>query len=149
MDHIDKAILKILDKNARRTISDISSEINLSISAVAERIKKLENLGIIQQYTIIINPKYLNKNLRAIMSIVLEGPQYSDEFLAFVDNEEEVLECYYLAGEFDYSLKILTEDTDSLKRILDRIKGIKGVAKTKTTVALATVKNKHSILPPI
>ena len=147
MDGLDKAILKLLEKNARVTASEISGEINLSVSAVAERLRKLENSGIIMQYTILIDPKYINKHLKAHMSVALEGPQFTDGFVAFIETEDEILECDYLAGEFDYSLKILTEDTDSLKRILDRVKGVKGVTKTKTTVTLSNVKNKHSILP--
>jgi len=147
MDQIDKSILHLLEKNARISISDMSASINLSVSAVAERLKKLENTGVIQQYTTIINPKYLNKNLVALMAVALDSPNLASYFLDFVAEEDEILECYYLAGEFDYQLKIMTQDTDSLRHILDRIKSIQGVGQTKTTVTLSTVKNHHSILP--
>jgi Lrp/AsnC family leucine-responsive transcriptional regulator len=81
------------------------------------------------------------------MSIALDGPHYVDKLKDFVQSDDEILEGYYIAGEFDYMIKIITEDTESLKDILDRIKGIKGVGKTKTIVALSNIKNKHSILP--
>ena len=147
MDQMDKSILLLLEENARMTVSEISHRINLSVSAVSERLKKLENTGIIEQYTTIINSKYLNKNLTAFMSVALDGPHYVEKLREFVETDEEILEGYYVAGEFDYMLKIITEDTESLKDILDRIKGIQGVGKTKTVVCLSSIKSKHSIVP--
>lgn len=147
MDQMDKSILLLLEENARMTVSEISSKINLSVSAVSERLKKLENTGIIEQYTTIINSKYLNKNLTAFMSIALDGPHYVEKLQEFVEAEDEILEGYYIAGEFDYMIKIITQDTESLKVLLDRIKGINGIGKTKTTVALSNIKTKHSVIP--
>lgn len=147
MDQLDKAILLLLEKNARISASEIGNAINLSVSAVSERLKKLETNGVIQQYTTIINSHYLNKNLMALMSIALDSPKLATHFLEFVASEDEILECYYLAGEFDYQLKIITQDTESLRDILDRIKSIQGVGKTKTTVTLSIIKNRHSIVP--
>jgi len=147
MDQMDKSILLLLEKNARMTVSEISSNINLSVSAVSERLKKLENTGIIEQYTTIINSRYLNKTLTAYMSIALDGPEHGQQLIEFVQDENEILEGYYIAGEFDYMIKIITKDTDSLKILLDRIKGIQGIGKTKTVVALSNIKSKHSVLP--
>ena len=147
MDNIDLKILKLQKKNARITASDISSNINLSVSAVSDRLKKLESSGIIEQYTTIINPRYLNKDLTVIMFVALEGPKYTDKFIELVLEEDEILDCHYLAGEYDYALKIMTENTDTLETILNHIKGIEGVAKTKTTVVLSTKKHVHSIFP--
>ncbi len=147
MDKIDVKILRVLQNNARITVSEMSSIVNLSISAVSERLKKLEVSGIIEQYTTIINPSFLNKKLTAIMFIALEKPKYTDNFTSLVLEEEEILDCFYLAGDFDYMLKIITEDTYTLEQLLNRIKGIHGISKTKTIVALSTVKNKHSIIP--
>lgn len=147
MDQMDKSILLLLEENARMTVSEISNRINLSVSAVSERLKKLEHTGIIEQYTTIINPKYMNKNLKAIMQLALDDQGYAGTFESFVKSEDEILECLYIAGEFDYLLKIVTEDTESLREILNRIKGMEGVGKTKTTVSLSTLKNRHSILP--
>lgn len=147
MDQMDKSILHLLEENARMTVSEISNRINLSVSAVSERLKKLEHTGIIEQYTTIINPKYLNKNLKAIMQLALDDQSFADAFEVYVEQEDEILECLYIAGEFDYLIKIVTEDTESLREILLRIKGMEGVGKTKTTVSLSTLKNRHSILP--
>ena len=147
MDGLDIKILKMLQKNARVTASDISSQINLSVPAVSERLKKLETSGIILQYTSIINPAHLKKDLTAMMFISLERPRFTDNFIEFVKGEEEILECHYLAGDFDYILKIMTENTNTLEALLNRIKSIQGVQKTRTIVVLSTVKNNYSVSP--
>ena len=147
MDNLDARILKLLQKNARITASEIGNEINLSVPAVSERLKKLESSGIISQYTTILHPAHLKKDLAVLMFISLERPKFTDRFIEFVNNEEEILECHYLAGDFDYSLKIMTQNTDTLETLLNRIKSLQGVQKTRTIVVLSTVKNKYSVSP--
>lgn len=147
MDTIDIKILRLLQKNARMTASEISGEINLSVSAVTDRLKKLESSGVIEQYATILNPRKLKKDLTAIMFISLERPKYTDSFAEFVKREEAILECHYLAGDFDYSLKIVTENTVTLERLLNRIKSVPGIQKTRTMVVLSTAKNNHSVAP--
>ena len=147
MDKIDYRIICLLQQNARTSASEISNAINLSVPAVSDRLKKLEASGIIQQYTAIVNPRQLGKNLTAIMFVSLERPRYTDKFVEFVQGQDEILECHYLAGDYDYALKIITESTYTLEQLLNRIKGVQGVQKTKTTVALSTVKQKFSVVP--
>ncbi|MDV3427499.1 MAG: Lrp/AsnC family transcriptional regulator [Bacillota bacterium] len=145
MDNIDIKIIKLLQSNSRITASEISGKINLSIPAVSDRLKKLDSSGVIEKYTIILNAKKLNKSLTAIMWVSLDNPKFADRFVEFVKNEDEIIECHYLAGDFDYSLKITTENTETLEVILDKIKLVPGVMKTKTTVTLSTIKNSYSI----
>ena len=147
MDKIDTTILKFLQKNARITASEISKDVKLSIPALSERLKKLEASGVIQQYTTILNPRKLKKDLTAMMSISLERPKYTEKFMEFVQGENEILECHYLAGDFDYILKIITENTFTLESLLNKIKSVQGVQKTRTIVVLSTVKNMYSIVP--
>lgn len=149
MDNIDKRILHILHKNARITASEISNQINLSVSAVGDRLKKLEASGIIENYTTILNPKMLDKSLTAIIMVALERPKYADVFQNFVNSENDILDCYYLAGDYDYALKIVTEDTGSLEVLIGKIKALEGLLKTKTTIVLSTVKDTHSVLPEL
>lgn len=149
MDKIDLSIIKLLQSNARMSISDISSNVNLSISAVSERLKKLENTNLIKQYTAIINPESFDKDLTVIMFISLERSQYSSRFTQFVEDEEEVLECHYIAGNYDYSMKIVTKNTETLQRIINTLRSLPGIRKTQTNVVLSTVKNAYSITPKI
>lgn len=147
MDNLDIKILKLLQQNSRITASEISSKINLSVPAVGDRLKKLDASGIIEKYTVILNAKKMNKNLMIIMFVSLECPKYTDPFINIIQLDDEIVECHYLAGDFDYALKIITESTESLERILNKIKNIPGVQKTKTNVSLSTIKNIHSIIP--
>lgn len=147
MDNIDIKILRLLQENARITASDIAGKINLSVPAVSDRLKKLDASGIIEKYTAIISPKKMNKSLTVIMFVSLESPKFADKFIEIIQKEDEITECFYLAGDFDYSLKIITTSTETLERILNRIKSVAGVQKTKTTVTLSTIKNNYSIIP--
>lgn len=147
MDNIDKKILRLLQVNARITASEIAGEVNLSIPAISERLKKLETSGIIKQYTTIINPEMLNKTLMAIIFITLERPKYSEIFVEFVKQKNDILECHYLAGDYDYALKIMTENTATLQELLNHIKSVQGVQKTRTIVILSSAKNNYSVVP--
>lgn len=147
MDAIDVEILKILQKNGRAPISDIGSQINLSVSAVGERIKKLERSGVINQYTAIIDGKHFNKELTAMMFISLESPKFTESFLEFVETEHDILECHYIAGNYDYMIKIVTNNPSTLEKILYKVKSVPGITKTYTNVVLATVKNNYSVFP--
>lgn len=147
MDNIDKKILRLLQGNARITASEIAGEVNLSIPAISERLKKLETSGIIKQYTTIINPGLLNKTLMAIIFITLERPKYSENFVGFVKEKNDILECHYLAGDFDYALKIMTENTATLEELLNQIKSVHGVQKTRTIIVLSSAKNNYSVIP--
>ncbi|WP_177505128.1 Lrp/AsnC family transcriptional regulator [Anaerosinus sp.] len=147
MDVIDKKILKNLQKNARMTISDLSAEISLSMPAISERLKKLEASGVIKQYTVILDPAMLNKHLMALMYVQLENPTHGDSFASFVKDELEIKECFYITGEFDYSLKIVTESTKTLELLLNRIKNQPGILKTQTIVVLSSITDNPSIIP--
>ena len=128
-------------------MSEISKKINLSISAVSERLKKLENKDIIEKYTAVLNPKKFNKTVQVIMFVSINDTKYTENFINIVNANDDILECHYVAGDFDYALKIHTKDTDSLEVILKKIKSIDGVSKTRTSVILSSLKNLHSIKP--
>jgi Lrp/AsnC family leucine-responsive transcriptional regulator len=149
MDEIDVKILNQLQNNARTSASEIAHLVNLSVPAVSERIKKLDASGIIEQYTTIISPIHLSKQLTAIMYVSLERPRYAENFHERILAEEDVLECHYIAGDYDYSLKIITKNTMTLERLLNRIKSVQGVQKTRTNIVLSTLKNLHSIKPTL
>lgn len=147
MDSIDVRIIRLLQENARITASEIAGAISLSVPAVSERLKKLEASGVIKQYTTIIDPAYFDKTLMAIVFITLERPRFADVFAEFVKKQDDILECHYLAGDYDYALKVVTENTATLQELLNRIKSVQGVQKTRTVVILSTAKNNYSVIP--
>ena len=148
MDRIDNEILTLLLKDARVTLSEISNQVNLSVSAVGERLKKLENSGMIQQYTTILNPKAFHKDLTVIMLVTLNNFAENADFTEYILSEPAITEYYFIAGSFDCCLKIITEDTSSFERIFNHIRSIPCVVKTQSNVVLSALKMEHSISPP-
>ncbi|MBR5640939.1 MAG: Lrp/AsnC family transcriptional regulator [Firmicutes bacterium] len=147
LDTIDVKILEVLQDNARVSISELSKQVNLSLSAVSERLKKLENSNIIEQYTTVLNSSAMEKDLSAIMMISMEDPSDTDEFRRLVQGLDEILECHYITGTYDYVLKITTKNMSTLEQLMNKIKSIKSIKHTETNVIFSTIKNKHSVVP--
>ncbi|NLT57879.1 MAG: Lrp/AsnC family transcriptional regulator [Clostridiales bacterium] len=142
MDAVDAKIIKILQTNSRTTASDIAESIGRSVPAVSERLRKLENAGIIDRYTVILDNAKLGKEIMALMLVALGSPdaENNNHFRQLVQDEPDVLECFSITGEYDYQLKIITSSTESLEQLLSRIKSASGGVKTSTAVVLSTVK---------
>ncbi len=147
MDSIDLSILKCLKENSRQTASMISQNINLSISAVIERIRKMEAKGMIQKYTVVLDEKQLGNDLTVFVSVRLEHPKFGAEFASEAACHPNVSECYYIAGDVDYLLKIVTNTSRRLEVIHREIKEMPGVSWTKTLYVLSTIKNDVAVLP--
>ena len=147
MDKIDFKILNCLKKNARLTASAISDEINLSVSAVIERIKKLESNGVIKGYTIEVDQEKLGNNVVAIMEVGLEHPDFYDEFASMVEKNQHIVACFYQTGAYDFVLQIITDSKEGLERVYRDIKCCKGVSKTETHFVLKTIKDVFCVLP--
>jgi len=145
LDNTDVKIINLLRKNSRVGASEIAEKIKLSVSAVIERIKKLQNSGVILGYTLILDNEKIGKDVIAMMSVSIDHPKYNDAFEAAVMQETHITECHYIAGDFDYLLKVITDNTKSLERILNEIKSVPGVSKTKTSIVFSTTKNDYSV----
>ena len=146
MDNMDIKILKSLRGNARLTASSMSEEIGLSVSAVIERIKKLENSGIIKGYTIDVDQAKMGNTMVALMDVSLKHPDYYDGFVELVKDNEYIEACYYQTGEFDFVLRIVTDNTEDLDNVYKVIKGYEGVANTETHIVLRTIKEETAIV---
>lgn len=147
MDSLDLKILRCLKHNARMNATTIGKKVNLSTSSVLERIHKMEAQNIIDRYTVMVDYKHIGKDITAFMSVNLEHPRDNDGFRERIQQLSDVSECHYLAGDYDYLLKIITENSRTLEETLNSIKGIPGVFRTRTFVVLSTIKNEATILP--
>ena len=117
----------------------------MSVSAVIERIKKLEANGIIKQYTVVLDSKKLGMDITAFISVSMEHPKYNNNFNEFVKTHKQIPDCHYITGDFDFLLKVNTESTGGLESLLNEIKSAGGVSLTKTLVVLSTVKEDYSV----
>ena len=149
MDHIDSKILRCLTKDARMNASQISQKVNLSVSAVIERMKKMEASGLIRGYTAVVDEKLAGFNVQAMISIRLEHPKYNQEFNRQMCNHPCVMECFYITGDFDYVARVGVSSTDELTKVLHDIKQIPGVSLTRTYVVLDNVKQNVSVIPRV
>lgn len=146
MDEIDCKILDALKENGRATSSEISKKVALSVPAVAERIKKLEQSNIIEKYTIKVNPKSEGYNLLAFIFVDIDATENTESFRTQIIQERNVLECHHIAGPNDYLLKVLVSDTDELEDFISHVlKKIKGVVTSNTFIRLSTLKEKINL----
>jgi Lrp/AsnC family transcriptional regulator, leucine-responsive regulatory protein len=141
MDDIDEKIIEALKQNGRATASEISRRVSLSIPATAERIRKLEQTGTVEQYTVRLNRQKLGYRLLAMVFLNVDRTEEIETFRKTVVTFAEVIECHHMAGEYDYLLKVLCQDTAALETFLSKkLKAIRGVAKTNTIIVLSSLK---------
>ncbi|MBQ9891397.1 MAG: Lrp/AsnC family transcriptional regulator [Firmicutes bacterium] len=148
IDVIDAKILEVLQENARISYSELSKRINLSLSAVSDRLKKMEASGLISSYTTILDPAALDRQLQAYMMVNVDSSGNIDDLLTVINDADEVLEAHFVAGDFDYMLKIATRNTATLADLVNRIKAVKSVKRTETTIILTDLKQRYSV-PPV
>ena len=146
MDAIDLKIIDVLKENGRASSSEISKRVNLSIPAVSERIRKMEEADIIEKYTIKVNRDKIDFRLLAFVFVNIDKSENVDGFRKYIVQYNSVLECHHVAGEYDYLLKVLVEDTKSLENFISKIlKNIKGVIKSNTVIVLSSLKEDINI----
>ena len=145
IDEIDRKILNIIQKNARISNADIAREIGLAPSATLERVRKLEERGVIQGYFTKIDAEEVGLGLTAFVAVKThECCVDTDRFLAEIP---EVLEVHDLAGEDAYFLKVKVKDTKALSKLLrNKLRNDPNVASTNTTVVLKTIKESIGLL---
>lgn len=122
----------------------IGEKVNLSTSALLERIKKLEASGIIMKYTAIIDNEKIGKGITVFISVSLEHPKFDENFREEISKNEEIIECHYVTGDYDYMLKGITGSSQSLEKLINFVKSINGVSHTKTLVVMTTTKNEFT-----
>jgi len=146
IDIIDQKLLEVLQEDARVSISEISKKINLSLSAVSERLKKLEQSGVIKRYTAILDEKEMDKSLAAIVMIAVENSAIN-ELAKIVNENNDIISCQRIMGEYDYILKLAAKDQASLQSLIDKIKALKGITKESSSLVLSDVKMNYSVPP--
>ncbi len=146
IDSVDIKILKLLQENAKIPQAEIASEVNLSLAAVNERIKKLEKSGAIKRYTAILDPKKLKVNITAFIDVFVEHPKYEDKFMEIMNEHDEVQECHRITGDFSFHLKVRVANIESLENfVINVLNSIEGVRQTRTYIVLSTSKETISL----
>ena len=137
LDGIDKAILRVLMENARIPVQEIARQLNLSGSAVHQRIKKLEDANLIQGSYLKINPSSLGYTTTAYIGVYLDKAMRNPEAVAQLRKIPEVVECHYTTGNWSILIKILCKNNEHLMQLLNHnIQSIEGVSRTETFISL-------------
>ncbi len=148
LDETDYRILQLLQTNAQLTIKEIAAEINLSITPVHDRIKKLEREGVIEKYVTILNKKRLGKGLTVFCNVTLDKQQRENfqEFSEAMLQMPEVVECCVVSGTFDYLIKIIATDVESYHTFYqETLATLKAISHISSFFVMSEVKNTTSL----
>ena len=149
LDDTDRKILNLLQGNALLTIREIAERINLSITPVHDRIKKLQREGIIERYVTLLNRKALGRGLTVYCFVTLDK-QRQESFLEFNDairQMPEVLECAVVSGNFDYLLKVVVSDMEAYNAFYQsKLSVMKSVSHMSSSFVMEEVKNTTAIV---
>jgi Lrp/AsnC family leucine-responsive transcriptional regulator len=148
LDTIDKKLINLLQQDSKQTTKKLSLQLNLSVTAVYERVKKLENQKVIEKYVAIINKRKIEKSFLVFCHIKLI--QHSKEHVTTFEREilklEEVSECFHVSGDYDYILKVYVKDMDAYRIfVVTKLTAIKHIGSTHSTFAIEQVKNTTAV----
>lgn len=143
LDSIDKKILLLLQSDCKKTTAALSQKLNLSVTAVYERIKKLEREGIIDKYVVLVNRSKVEKGFVVFchLKLIQHSKDFIDKFENSVIKLTEVLECYHVSGDYDYILKIVVKDMEAYREFLvTKLTTLEHIGSTHSTFMIAEVK---------
>ena len=149
LDQKDIAILKLLQENARATVKEIADKIHLSTTPVHERIKRMEEAGVIKQYATLLDHSKVKKGLTVICYVSLKqhNKTAGSKFIKAINDMDEVLECYIISGEFDFMLKVLAEDMNSFYDFhVNKLSEVENIANVQSTFVMGVVKQTHLVV---
>jgi len=143
IDELDKRILKHLQKDSKKTNKEIANDLGLSVTAIYERIKKLERDGIISKYVALLNPESVGKGFMVLCQIKLI--QHKKDILTKFEKDitslPEVIECLHVSGDYDYILKVLVKDMDEYREFMvAKLTNLDHIGSTKSVFTINKVK---------
>ncbi|GAA5074408.1 Lrp/AsnC family transcriptional regulator [Roseibacterium beibuensis] len=142
LDDMDRAILRVLQRDGRMTHAELSDKVHLSPSACHRRVQRLEAAGVIRDYVALLNPRAVGRVTTVFVEISLQGQsdEILDAFEKAVARVPDVLECHLMAGTADYMLKVVARDSEDFARIhRQSLARLPGVAQMQSSFALKTV----------
>ena len=145
IDEIDVKILELLQENGRMKRNAISEVVGLSVPSVSERMRKLEERGVISGYHAVVEPKRIHYDITAFIRVTVDGSSHYPAFVEEMSEIAEVLEVHSVTGEGSHIIKIRTRNTTSLERLLSKVQALPGVHGTSTSIVLSTFKETRSL----
>jgi DNA-binding Lrp family transcriptional regulator len=149
MDSKDMAILKVLQQNAKATVKEIADAVHLSTTPVHERIKRLEQQGVIKQYATLLDYAKVKKNLMVICYVSLKehSKNAGTKFIKHIHALPEVIECYNISGEFDFMLKVVAENMDAYYDFhVNKLSQSENIGNVQSVFVMGVIKQTHVVL---
>ncbi len=148
-DETDKKLLQFLQKDGKQTTKELSHKLNLSVTAVYERIKKLENSGVISKYVALVDKTKIDRKFLVLCHVRLT--QHKKDFVMQFEREimdlAEVTECFHVSGDYDYILKICVKDMEDYRNfMLTKLTALQHIASTHSAFTISEVKNTTEIV---
>lgn len=146
LDSKDLSILRLLQDNARMSVAAIAEAVQLSTTPVHERIKRLEASGVIKQYATLVDGAKVRKGLMVICYVSLNqhSKKSGTQFIKLINELPEVVECYSISGEFDFMLKIVTEDMNSYYNFhVNKLSQAENIGQVQSVFIMGVVKQTH------
>lgn len=148
LDTIDVGILAMLQENGRVSQHDLAKAVGLSAPAVSDRLKKLEDRGVILGYTALLDPRAVGQDVTAFIAVGINGSKHYVGFRQRARDQAEVMECHSVTGEGSHLLKVRVGSTVALEGLLAEIQAWPGVQWTTTSLVLSTVKERMGVALP-
>jgi len=148
LDGIDRQLLDELQSDCKRSLKEIGAAVGLSAPSVMERVRKLENAEIIKGYHALLDARKIGLDIAALIGVSITSPGLLSSFEEWVDSIPQVLECHHVTGGHTLLLKVKTQNTEDLEKLISRIRSIEGVVSTETMVVLSTHTERVEIALP-
>jgi len=148
LDPTDRKLLNFLQQDCKQTNKELSSKLNLSVTAVYERIKKLERAGVVKKYVGLLDKEKVNMGFVVFCQIKLvqHAKEYLTKFEKEVTQLDEVLECFHVSGDYDYLLKVMVKDMPHFRSFMvTKLTTLKHIGSTHTSFTISEVKNTTAI----
>ncbi len=146
LDEIDLKILSTLQNSGRTKRNKLAEEVKLSIPSVSERLRKLEESGVILGYHSVLDARSVGLEVTAFIFLTTESSKFYAKIIERATEHDEILECHAITGDGSHILKIRTESTETLENLLSKIQAWPGVVNTRTDVVLSSPKETN-VLP--
>lgn len=149
LDEKDLMILKLLQENARMPVKEIGARINLSATPVHERIRRMENAGVIRQYATVVDPVMVGKGLTVICYVSLKehNRKAGAKFIQEINRMPEVLSCYNISGEFDFLLKVVSKDMNAYYDFhVNRLGMLENIGNMQSVFVMGVIKDSLNLI---
>jgi len=148
LDSIDAQLLNYLQKDAKQTNKELASKLNMSVTAVYERIKKLEKSGVIDNYVALLNKESIGRDFIAFchIKLVKHSQKLVNQFEKEVATIDEILEVYHLSGDYDYLLKVHVKDMKSFRKFMvNKLTNIDHIGSSNSMFVISEVKHTTAV----